>query len=311
MNFLLSFFFFVCATSFLTPVKVWAFKGSGSFLDLTHPKTRDLEVASKSYKGQTDHYFRDLWGREVLMRGWNVSGMAKNGDYLSFKNAGDAEKFLEDQKAKVGTNVLRWMFQWPGVEKSFREYDDAYLEKQVKQMKEAIKLGMYIFIDFHQDAFSKSIKDGYNGTPEFVVDWMKVKHKDEGCWLLRLGKIRVKCFVWSMSYFFNRGVKDANTKFWNNANPNALCAGTYNYSITDANGCMLSLSSMVIEPNPLTAQIMQNANDLDALVSGGTPTYTYLWNTGEITASITPTQNGTFWIFGFSQGKIIKKCDFS
>ncbi|OUV70228.1 MAG: hypothetical protein CBC83_08490 [Flavobacteriales bacterium TMED123] len=83
---------------------------------------------------------------------------------------------------------------------------------------------------------------------------------------------------------------------WNGVNPNALCAGTYNYSITDGNGCMLSLSSMVIEPNPLTAQIMQNANDLDALVSGGTPNYTYLWNTGEITASITPTQNGNFWL---------------
>ena len=97
------------------------------------------------------------------MRGWNVSGKAKNGDYLSFKNADDASKFLEDQKAKVGTNVLRWMFQWPGVEKKFREYDDSYLKEQVKQMKKAIKLGMYIFVDFHQDAFSKAIKDGYKG----------------------------------------------------------------------------------------------------------------------------------------------------
>ena len=212
-----SFFLFVFLTSFLSPMTSMASITKYSFLDLTHPKTRNIEVAPKSYKGVTDYYFRDLWGREVLMRGWNVSGKAKNGDYLSFKNADDAEKFLEDQKAKVGTNVLRWMFQWPGVEKKFREYDDSYLKEQVKQMKKAIKLGMYIFVDFHQDAFSKSIKDGYNGTPEFVVDWMKVKHKDEGCWLLRLGKMRVKCFVWSMSYFFNRGVKDANTKFWNNS----------------------------------------------------------------------------------------------
>ena len=132
--FLFSFFLFTLLISFLSPKASLASKVNYSFLDKTHPKTRNIEVASKTYENQTDYYFRDLWGREVLMRGWNVSGKAKNGDYLSFKNGDDAEKFLEDQKAKVGTNVLRWMFQWPGVEKSFREYDDAYLEKQVKQI---------------------------------------------------------------------------------------------------------------------------------------------------------------------------------
>ncbi|MEE2699753.1 MAG: choice-of-anchor B family protein [Bacteroidota bacterium] len=83
---------------------------------------------------------------------------------------------------------------------------------------------------------------------------------------------------------------------WNGANPNSLCAGTFNCSITDANGCLLILSNSVIEPTSLNAQILQNANDLDALVSGGTPSYTYLWSTGEISASITPNTNGIFWL---------------
>ena len=127
-SFSFSFFLFVFLTSFLSPMTSSASITKYSFLDLTHPKTRNIEVAPKSYKGVTDYYFRDLWGREVLMRGWNVSGKAKNGDYLSFKNADDAEKFLEDQKAKQSKVSLR--------PKTAKEIFD-YLEKTVVGQKKA------------------------------------------------------------------------------------------------------------------------------------------------------------------------------
>ncbi len=83
---------------------------------------------------------------------------------------------------------------------------------------------------------------------------------------------------------------------WNVVNPNALCAGGYTTTITDVNNCLINVSNTVFEPSQLSAQILQNANDLDALANGGTPTYTYLWNTGETTSTITPTQNGTYWL---------------
>ncbi len=83
---------------------------------------------------------------------------------------------------------------------------------------------------------------------------------------------------------------------WNGADPNALCAGTFVCTITDSNSCVLSVSNTVIEPSQLTAQIIQNVNDLDAIANGGTLPYTFVWNTVETTPTITPTQNGTYWL---------------
>ncbi|MBI2966919.1 MAG: gliding motility-associated C-terminal domain-containing protein [Bacteroidetes bacterium] len=74
-----------------------------------------------------------------------------------------------------------------------------------------------------------------------------------------------------------------------------LCAGTYGITVTDANGCTLSVSGLqVTEPLPLSVTGTENEptcngycdGDLTALVSGGTPPYTYVWSTGGSTSSI-------------------------
>ncbi len=109
---------------------------------------------------------------------------------------------------------------WQGVEKEYGVYDKEHLKKQVEQLKIAIKNGMYVFIDFHQDIFTKYIKDnagfdGY-GAPKWVIDGMNLKHRDAGCWIVKVGKIKKKCTAWSMSYFLNKGVVEANDKFWAN-----------------------------------------------------------------------------------------------
>jgi len=83
---------------------------------------------------------------------------------------------------------------------------------------------------------------------------------------------------------------------WNGVNPNVLCAGTYIYEITDVNACSLLSTSIVVEPTALLGQIYQNGNSLDAFTNGGTQPYVLLWNTGENTQSITPQQNGLYWL---------------
>ena len=82
---------------------------------------------------------------------------------------------------------------------------------------------------------------------------------------------------------------------WNGYNPNALCAGNFVFSVLDANSCSLNITGAISAPSNINSQILQSINDLDALVSGGTPPYSFLWNTNEITSTITPNINGVFW----------------
>jgi gliding motility-associated-like protein len=73
-----------------------------------------------------------------------------------------------------------------------------------------------------------------------------------------------------------------------NQNLSGLVSGTYNVVITDAKGCVKNKSITLTQPSQLVANIT-SSNDVNckgdasgsALVSvqGGTPTYTYLWNT--------------------------------
>jgi gliding motility-associated-like protein len=81
-----------------------------------------------------------------------------------------------------------------------------------------------------------------------------------------------------------------------------LTAGTYNVTITDANGCELVTSASVEEPAPISATISAvnlsctgNATGSATVVpTGGTAPYTYLWSDGQTTASATALAIGSY-----------------
>lgn len=73
-----------------------------------------------------------------------------------------------------------------------------------------------------------------------------------------------------------------------------LVAGTYEVTVMDANGNSTIETYVVTEPSPLTASISQSVLDLTVNVSGGTPPYSYLWNTGDTVQTITPSSNGIY-----------------
>jgi gliding motility-associated-like protein len=86
------------------------------------------------------------------------------------------------------------------------------------------------------------------------------------------------------------------TYFWSPGNQTTssitgLCAGSYTLTVTDANGCTRTQTVTITQPNPLNVsinvtQISCNAScngAAAAVVSGGTPPYSYLWSPGNQT----------------------------
>ncbi|MBN4052138.1 PKD domain-containing protein [Sphingobacteriaceae bacterium AH-315-L07] len=97
---------------------------------------------------------------------------------------------------------------------------------------------------------------------------------------------------------------DANTSSAQNSVNNYGASGDYTVtlSVTNAKGCSDTLTTTVNVPAIPTVTISKNdescsgANDGDATanVSGGTPSYNYLWNTGAITQAISSLSGGVY-----------------
>ncbi len=94
---------------------------------------------------------------------------------------------------------------------------------------------------------------------------------------------------------------------WSNlattASITGVAAGTYSVTITDANGCTDSSSVTITEPAVLIAATVVDSNvscnggndgGATASASGGTAAYSYSWNNGATTASITGLIAGTY-----------------
>ncbi|MBL7927087.1 MAG: T9SS type A sorting domain-containing protein [Bacteroidia bacterium] len=98
------------------------------------------------------------------------------------------------------------------------------------------------------------------------------------------------------------------TYLWNNgnttSNPAQLCAGTYTVTVADANGCTITASFGISQPNALTASTSQtnasscNNDDGTASVTptGGTPAYSYLWNNSATSAAISDLTAGVYTV---------------
>ena len=75
---------------------------------------------------------------------------------------------------------------------------------------------------------------------------------------------------------------------WGTANPFSLGGGIYNYTITDANGCIFNDSVEIFEPNLLTSSFTSTNvttcsgtdGSIDVSVFGGSLPYQFTWNNG-------------------------------
>jgi len=83
-----------------------------------------------------------------------------------------------------------------------------------------------------------------------------------------------------------------------------LSGGTYSVTVTDANGCTQTGSILITTPPPVMVTIIaddevcpgESTGSAMAVASGGTPPYTYLWNTGATTMNIDNLPAGTYTV---------------
>ncbi|KAL8776620.1 MAG: hypothetical protein Q9213_008203 [Squamulea squamosa] len=131
--------------------------------------------------------FRDPKNREVTLRGINVAGDAKfpkspdlpshksdcfyDGDNLSFSGRPfsiDEAHVHFSRLKRWGYNLIRYVFTWEAIEHTGPgKYDEDWVKHTVRVLRLAKGYGFYIFIDPHQDVWSRFT--GGSGAPMWTV----------------------------------------------------------------------------------------------------------------------------------------------
>ncbi|PGH23823.1 hypothetical protein AJ80_02071 [Polytolypa hystricis UAMH7299] len=131
--------------------------------------------------------FRDQQNREVTLRGINIDATAKypkrpnqpsyipdnfyDGDNVSFVGRPfelDDAAVHFDRLKRWGYNTLRYIFTWEAIEHSGPgKYDEEWIDFTIETLKIAKKYGFYVFMDPHQDVWSRH--SGGSGAPMWTL----------------------------------------------------------------------------------------------------------------------------------------------
>lgn len=154
--------------------------------------------------------FRDGDGREVTLRGFNVSGSAKlyENSLLPFRSTADAARSAQAMRDLTGANVIRFLISWEGVQPSPSTVDYAYLDKAVEQIRAFTGRGIRVLVDYHQDLYSSHLFNQGSwytgdGAPEWVIK--AGGYPKESCGI---------CLLWGQNMQTNEAVRQAAYDFW-------------------------------------------------------------------------------------------------
>ncbi|WP_285644245.1 cellulase family glycosylhydrolase [Lentzea sp. NBRC 102530] len=156
--------------------------------------------------------FRDEHGREVVLRGFNVSGTAKLAEYrgLPFASTGDARKSARAMKDLTGANAVRFLLTWAWIEPRKGQIDHTYLQGVTTQLRQFTDEGIRVYLDFHQDLYSRHLfnKDSWY-TGDGAPAWAASGYPKESCGI---------CVHWGQNMKNNNAVTAATYDFWHNRN---------------------------------------------------------------------------------------------
>lgn len=111
------------------------------------------------------YYFRDAQGAIVILRGLNVAGNSKVPPFQGVTSAAELQPL-----PALGVNTIRLLFTWEAYEPVEGEYSADYMTYYQQVVQWADQLGLYVIVDFHQDAYSRYLLNGCGeGFPSWAV----------------------------------------------------------------------------------------------------------------------------------------------
>ncbi|MFC8364425.1 endoglycosylceramidase [Streptomyces griseorubiginosus] len=156
--------------------------------------------------------FVDGNGREVVLRGYNVSGETKLAENkgLPFASVADAKKSATALRALGGGNSVRFLLSWAYAEPVKGQVDTGYLAAATEQMRAFLDAGIRVYPDFHQDLYSRWLfTSGSWYTGDGAPAWAVAlgNYSAESCGI---------CFTWGQNITQNGAVKAGQYDFWHN-----------------------------------------------------------------------------------------------
>ncbi|GAA2638616.1 cellulase family glycosylhydrolase [Paractinoplanes durhamensis] len=156
--------------------------------------------------------FVDSHGREVVLRGFNVSGEVKLAEKggLPFGSAADARTPALAMRNLTNANSVRFLLSWAAAEPTRGVIDTTYLAKVAEQAGVFADLGFEVLLDFHQDLFSRYLFNSGSwytgdGAPQWLVQ--AGAYPQESCGI---------CVTWGQNITQNAAVQQATYDFWHN-----------------------------------------------------------------------------------------------
>ena len=153
---------------------------------------------------------RDADGREITLRGFNVSGSAKltESGFLPFRTTADAALSAQAMRDQTGANVIRFLISWEGMAPAAGSIDTAYLARMAAQIQAFTDRGFYVLVDYHQDLYSSHLFNAGSwytgdGAPAWVIT--AGSYPQESCGI---------CLLWGQNILTNAAVRDAMHDFW-------------------------------------------------------------------------------------------------
>ena len=162
---------------------LFSFFSSGEkILNTQNLKSLSMHLTTKK------EWFIDSEGRSVLLRGVNLGGSTKvpfspdgathhKTDFSDYENVSFVGRPFPREEADEhyarlrawGFNCLRFLTTWEAIEhKGPGEYNTAYLDYLEEMVEKAGDYGFYVFIDFHQDVWSRMT--GGDGAPGWLIE---------------------------------------------------------------------------------------------------------------------------------------------